>query len=234
MTVHRVLAQACVAACLLWIPSHAQATNPDTGQCAAADARTAATGRGDSDHDGLSDCRERKILGTSPRDFDSDDDGVADGTEVADGTNPVDADSDDDGLSDGDEDAVGSDPLNPNSDGDDILSDGDDPDPTGSLDSEIRGMITALTCPAADGTGGNVVVLGITIAVDAQTRFEGADCPSLQAANAANGVWPHAQVEVQQVNGGGLLADKISVDDANHDGVPDDEESDNSEGSGHS
>jgi len=214
MTVHRVLAQACMAACLLWIPSHAQATTPDTGQCAAADARLAAKGVGDSDHDGLSDCREHKILGTNPRNFDSDHDGVPDATEVADGTNPLDVDSDDDGLSDGAEAVAGSDPLVQDSDGDGLV-DGTDTDPNGDLDSEIRGAIGSLTCDAP----ANVVVLGITIAVDGQTRFEGPqDCASLQAAIAANG-GAHAQVVVQQV-GGGLLADKISVDDADNDGSP--------------
>ena len=215
MTVHRVLAQACVAACLLWIPSHAEAAT-DSGQCAAADSRLAAKGTGDSDHDGLSNCREIKILGTSPRDFDSDDDGVADGTEVADGTNPKDVDSDDDGLSDGDEAAVGSDPNDVDSD-DDGIADGTDTDPNSDLDSEIRGAIASLTCPTG-GADGSIVVLGITIAVNDQTRFEGPqDCASLQAAIAANG-GAHAQVEVQE--GGGLVADKVSVDDADNDGSP--------------
>ncbi len=218
MTVHRVLAQACVAACLLWIPSHAEATNPDTGQCAAADARLAAKGTGDSDHDGLSDCRERKILGTLPRDFDSDNDGVSDATEVADGTKPLDADSDDDGLSDGDEDAVGSDPNDVDSD-DDGDVDGTDSDPNSDLDSEIRGAIASLTCPAG-GADGSIVVLGLTIAVNDQTRFEGPqDCASLKAViDTPNGAGTHAEVEVQE--GGGLVAEKISVDDADNDGSP--------------
>jgi len=231
MTVHRVLVQACMAACLLWIPSHAQATNPDTGQCAAADARLAAKGTGDSDHDGLSDCKERKILGTNPRNFDSDHDGVPDATEVADGTNPVDADSDDDGLSDGDEAAIGTDPLVEDTDGDGIndgptagVPNSEDKDPNGELDSEIRGMIDSLTCEAP----ASIVVLGLTIAIDGQTRFEGPqDCPSLKALIAANG-GAHAEVEVRE--GGGLVAEKISVDDADNDGSPnhvDDDDDDN-------
>ena len=228
MTVHRVLVQACMAACLLWIPSHAQATNPDTGQCAAADARLAAKGTGDSDHDGLSDCRERKISGTLPRDFDSDDDGLADGVEDANHngvvdsgeTDPTLADSDDDGLSDGVEDAVGSDPNDRDSDDDGILDgdkngpDTEDQDPNNDLDSEIRGMIDSLTCEAP----ASIVVLGITIAIDDQTRYEGPQgCASLKAAIDANG-GAHAQVEVRE--GGGLVAEKISVDDADNDGSP--------------
>lgn len=215
MTVHRVLAQACLAACLLWIPSHAQATTT-AERCAKADVTLTQTGRGDSDHDGISNCTERYILGTSSRDWDSDDDDVADGQEVADGTNPVDADSDDDGLSDGAEEAVGSDPLDVDSD-DDGDVDGIDDDPSADLDSEIRGAIGSLTCPTG-GADGSIVVLGVTIAVNDQTRFEGPqDCASLQAAIAANG-GAHAQVEVQ--DGGGLVADKISVDDADNDGSP--------------
>ena len=57
----------------------------------------------DRDRDGLSDARERR-LGTSPLDRDSDDDGLADGTEVlATHTNPTRRDTDRDGLTDGQE-----------------------------------------------------------------------------------------------------------------------------------
>jgi hypothetical protein len=194
--------------------ARAQAVNP----CAAADARLAARGTGDADHDGLSDCRERKLLHTDPRNFDSDHDGVPDATELADGTNPMDADSDDDGLSDGAEKAIGSDPLNADTD-DDGIADGTDADPNNDLDSEIRGAVGSLTCPAG-GAGGSIVVLGISIALDLQTRFEGGgDCAGLQAAIAANG-GAHVQVVVQQGAGGGLLADKIAADDIDNDGSP--------------
>ena len=59
-------------------------------------------------------------------DTDSDDDGLADGEEIALGTDPFDPDSDDDGLNDGDEvDILGTDPLDPDTD-DDGLNDGDE------------------------------------------------------------------------------------------------------------
>jgi hypothetical protein len=60
------------------------------------------------DDDGLSNCTERRVTKTNPRDSDSDDgsddDGVDDGDEHANGTDPTDRDSDDDGVDDGDDD----------------------------------------------------------------------------------------------------------------------------------
>ena len=92
----------------------------------------------DSDEDGLSDELEAAI-GTDPNDADTDNDGIDDGDEVAQGdptlfddgvdTDPLDADTDDDGLSDGDEVsgsgplATATDPLSADTD-DDGLADG--------------------------------------------------------------------------------------------------------------
>jgi hypothetical protein len=79
----------------------------------------------DSDDDGLAD-GEEIALGTDPFDPDSDDDGLTDGDEVnVYGTNPLDPDTDDDGLNDGDEIALGTDPFDPDTD-DDGLTDGDE------------------------------------------------------------------------------------------------------------
>jgi hypothetical protein len=79
----------------------------------------------DSDDDGLAD-GEEIALGTDPFDPDTDDDGLSDGDEVnVHGTDPLDPDTDDDGLDDGDEIALGTDPFDPDSD-DDGLSDGDE------------------------------------------------------------------------------------------------------------
>ena len=72
----------------------------------------------DTDGDGLSDCDEALDIGTSPTLADTDEDGVDDGTEVADGTNPRGSDTDGDGLSDGDEKINGTDGLNRDTDGD--------------------------------------------------------------------------------------------------------------------
>jgi len=79
----------------------------------------------DSDDDGLAD-GEEIALGTDPFDPDTDDDGLTDGDEVnVHGTDPLDPDTDDDGLNDGDEIALGTDPFDPDTD-DDGLTDGDE------------------------------------------------------------------------------------------------------------
>ena len=86
----------------------------------------------DFDGDGLSNIEESR-LGTDVADSDTDNDGLSDGVEVANGmraiyepdvdTNPLDADTDDDGISDGEEAIVGvdgviTDPLDADTDGD--------------------------------------------------------------------------------------------------------------------
>lgn len=199
-------------ALLLGAPGALAATS-----CERADAIAASTGRGDRDFDGLSNCTERQVLGTSQRDPDTDDDGSDDGDEVANGTNPVDADSDDDGLTDGDEDHLGTDPLETDSD-EDGASDGEDADPADELDREIEGDVDALSCPGVEGNG-SVTVLGISIAVTPETEFEGVlDCPGLADLLAATG---GAHVEVDVVGTGSeLAAEEIEIEDADHDGSP--------------
>jgi outer membrane protein OmpA-like peptidoglycan-associated protein len=122
-------------------------------------------GETDYDHDGLSNERER-ILGTDPRNPDTDGDGISDGDEVnkyhtnplkvdtdGDGlsdydeifkyhTDPLKADTDGDGLNDGDEIARKTDPLNPDTDGDG-LTDGD----------EVNKYFTNPLNPDTDGDG---------------------------------------------------------------------------------
>ncbi len=80
----------------------------------------------DSDADGLTNLEEYRRR-TNPRDADTDDDGLTDGFEVADGrVNPLDADSDDDGLADGEEiNQTLTDPNRADTDGDG-LKDGDE------------------------------------------------------------------------------------------------------------
>jgi hypothetical protein len=79
------------------------------------------TERQDSDGDGLIDSRE-EILGTDPRDADTDGDGLDDGSEVNDiGTDPTDSDTDGDRLRDGREATeLQTDPTDDDTDGDDL------------------------------------------------------------------------------------------------------------------
>ncbi len=188
--------------------------------CARANARLAATGRGDRDFDGLSNCEERRVTGTSVRDPDTDDDGIADGDEIAEGTDPLDADSDDDGITDGDEVAIGSDPLDTDTD-DDGIADGDDPDPADELHSRIEGDIDSISC--ADG---DLVVLGISIALVADTRYEEvADCAAL-ASRFANNPSAHVEVDVDGDLGTGFVASKVDLKDNDGDGSPNDVDDD--------
>jgi len=80
----------------------------------------------DRDNDGITRCEEN-IIGTDPRNPDTDGDGIFDGDEVyIYKTDPLKADSDDDGINDYDEIFIyKTNPLNPDSDGDG-LSDGDE------------------------------------------------------------------------------------------------------------
>lgn len=208
-------------------PTAMQSLAADTIQpCAKANTRLAATGKGDKDHDGLGDCSEKKVLGTDPRDYDSDDDGVADGAEVAGGTNPIDDDSDDDGIDDGDEVGTGTDPLDDDSD-DDGIEDGSDADPAHELRSEIKGALQTLSC--ADNT---LTVLGIAITLTADTEYEGAaSCDDLATKLAANG-GAHVEVEVTGDATTALVALEVSLEDADNDGSPDDvDDDDDNDGS---
>lgn len=78
----------------------------------------------DSDHDGLTNVKEKKI-GTDPHNPDTDGDGLTDGEEVNKyGTDPLKKDTDGDGLNDGDEvHSYHTNPLKKDTDGDG-LSDG--------------------------------------------------------------------------------------------------------------
>jgi hypothetical protein len=211
---------------LLWLVSGVSSASVPVDPCARADARLAATGMGDSDFDGLSNCRERRTTGTVARDDDSDDDGIEDGAEVVDGTNPLDDDSDDDGLSDGDEQSAGTDPHDSDDDDDGSL-DGSDSDPADELHDELEGDVSILTCPSA-GADGSITVLGIAIVLTADTEFEGAEsCQALADRIAANGS-AHVEVEVGQ-GSGSLTAIEVELEDADNDGSPDDIDSDDDE-----
>jgi len=215
MSIQRTLAQTCVAACLIWIPAHANAASHD---CSRADTTLATTGRGDSDHDGISNCTEKWALGTNPRDWDSDDDGVADGQEVADGTDPVDVDTDNDGLDDGAEHADGTSATNPDSD-DDGIADGQDADPSHDLAERVEGKILAITCPSG-GSDGSLSIHGIVITLKDATEFKHSRTCDAATMNGA-----HAKVGLDAADAG-LVAETVRLDDSDKDGSPDDIDSD--------
>ncbi|TAL16737.1 hypothetical protein EPN96_08080 [bacterium] len=87
--------------------------------------RTAAYTFRDSDGDSILDWRERTVTGTDPNTWDTDGDGLGDGSELAAGLNPLVADTDGDGINDGGEVAGGTDPKDVDSD-DDGLTDSDE------------------------------------------------------------------------------------------------------------
>jgi len=208
-----------IGAALLFDASSALASSAD--RCAKAEARLAATGRGDRDFDGLSNCTERIVLGTDRRDPDTDDDGLNDGDEIASGTDPLNPDSDQDGLSDGEEESIGTDPLDSDTDHDGV-ADGDDLDPADDLRNQIEGNIDSITCPA-DPTDGTLIVLGISITLTPATTYEGvASCDDLVAVVTTDGT-AHVEVEVTVPPLGAI---RVHLEDADNNGRPDDIEDD--------
>jgi hypothetical protein len=192
--------------------------------CARANERLAQTGRGDRDYDGLSNCVERFQTGTAFRDADTDDDGLDDGDEVADGTDPLEEDSDDDGASDGEETDSCTDPNDPDSDGDGEV-DGDDPDPEDELESVVEGPLESIDCPSGD-TAGSLVVLGMTIALPAGTDFEHVTSCEALAEHLATAGAAHVEVEVTGDAASGLTAVEVELEDEDLDGSPDDVDED--------
>jgi len=192
----------------------------ESDPCARADARLLSTGRGDRDQDGLSNCTEKKLLGTSPRDYDTDDDGVSDADELDDGTDPTDPDTDDDGLDDGEEEGRGCDPTDDDTD-DDGTMDGSDCDPGDDLKERIEGNATDVVCPSGD-TAGSLTVLGIPVMLTSETAFEGVEsCDAFKTQQEASG-GAHVEVKVTGDLGAGLVAEEVEIEDGDDDGCPDD------------
>jgi hypothetical protein len=179
-------------------PTAAAAKKKDKDRCARADARLAATGKGDRDGDGLSNCRERQLRSSM-----------------------VDADTDDDGLDDGEEFEEGCDPTAPDSDGDGI-PDGEDPTPAPPPLQEVEALLDALTCPQP-GVPGSLAALGITVVLDDATEFDDTTCEELAAllASATEGVL--VEVKIVEDEAGGLTAVKVELEDDDHDGDHDDQ-----------
>jgi len=191
-----------------------------TDRCARAEALLAATGRGDKDFDGISNCKEKFQTGTAYNDPDTDDDGVNDGDELTEGTDPLDPDTDGDGLDDGTENHIGTDPTDVDSD-DDGSYDGNDSDPGDELRNQIEGNIESITCPTV--ADGSVSVLGIAITLNQATAYKGvATCADLAAIVATDGT-AHVEVEVTTPP---ITAIKVHLEDADNNGTPDDIEHD--------
>ena len=100
----------------------------------------------DSDGDGLSDYREKNILGTNFELVDTDSDGLSDWDEVNGSTDPIVADTDADGLLDGVELTItNTDPISVDSDGDGTRDGEEDTDNDGL--TNVQEIVTYLTDP---------------------------------------------------------------------------------------
>ena len=100
----------------------------------------------DSDGDGLSDYREKNILGTNFELVDTDSDGLSDWDEVNGSTDPIVADTDADGLLDGVELTItNTDPILVDSDGDGTRDGEEDTDNDGL--TNVQEIVTYLTDP---------------------------------------------------------------------------------------
>jgi hypothetical protein len=146
-------------AVVVYLPDGAAAKSKSKDPCRKADLRLARTGQGDSDGDGISDCREARLLRTSVEDRDTDRDGLEDGDEMKASCDPHDNDSDDDGIEDGD-------------------------DETPAVEQEVKALLDAITCPVPEqpelpAVPGSITALGVTATLDAETEFEKASCEEL-------------------------------------------------------
>ncbi len=168
--------------------------------CASAETLFQETGAGDLDGDGLSDCRERRQLGTLMNDADSDDDSVSDGEEVVEHCDPLDVDSDDDGIEDGEDETPG------------------------IPEQEVQAFLDALTCPTL-GVPGSITALGVTVTLNDLTEFEEVTCDAVAAQLAAGPVF--VEIDVLEDAAGALTAAEVEVE---HDENDDDEDADEEEG----
>lgn len=176
--------------------------------CATAEAMFQATGQGDLDGDGLSDCRESRQLRTSPTNPDTDGDDLMDGEEVAGRSDPLVADSDDDGLDDGEDES----PRIP--------------------EQKVEGFLDALTCPSV-GVLGSISVLGTTAMLDDVTEFEHETCAELAemlTAAMTAGEPMLVEVEIAEDALGAMTA--IEVERKSHCGEHDDDHDDDDDHEG--
>lgn len=188
----------------------AEAKSQKKKNCAAAEALFQATGQGDLDGDGLSDCRETRQLRTSSTNPDTDDDDLMDGDEVSGHSDPRDSDSDDDGLLDGDDDSPR------------------------IREQKIEGFLDGLTCPSV-GVLGSISVLGTTAVLDDVTEFEDGTCAELAEALAAagevDGTPVFVEIEIAEDAAGALKAIEVEIKHGCDDHDSDDDENDDDDDS---
>lgn len=190
-----------VALGLCWAAPTAASAKSKGKSCAAAEAAFLATGQGDRDGDGLSDCRERRQLGTLMDDADSDDDGMSDGEEMTDRCDPMDSDSDDDGIEDGDDDTPG------------------------IPEQKLKAFVDALTCPQV-GVPGSITALGVTVALDDHTEFEEVACDAIAMLLATPGSSVFAEIEILEDSSGALTATEVELEGEHDDDDDGDDEGD--------
>jgi hypothetical protein len=181
---------AIVLGAFVWMPSQASAKGKKYA-CLKADLKLAQTpGVGDSDGDGVSDCRESRYLHTFTNDADSDDDGLNDSVDFAKSCNPLDPDSDGDGI-----------------------EDGNDSSPV--VEQEMKAILDALSCPTVDDLGamtaaGSISALGTTAGVDLDTRFKHTTCADLSTRLLAGGIVV-VEIEILEDALGALRATDVEL-----------------------
>jgi hypothetical protein len=173
--------------------------------CKKADIKLARTGQGDADGDGISDCREQKVLRTAVNDPDTDDDGLDDGDEIERFCHARKPDTDDDGVDDGDDD-------------------------TPAIEQKIEAILDAITCPVSatpetPAVNGSISALGTTAALTVDSEFEDKSCEDL-AARLALGQVVVVEVEIFEDMLGALTATEVEVKFRRHDGDHEDDHDD--------
>jgi Domain of unknown function (DUF5666)/Bacterial TSP3 repeat len=189
---------------VLWGAAPASAKGGRKDPCAKADARLARTGQGDTDGDGVSDCRER-LMQTAIDNADTDHDGMSDGKEMHAGTDANDPDSDHDGIDDGDDD-------------------------TPALVQKVEALLDAITCPTETTPGtvtpGTLTALGINVSLTDTTQFEDTTCADL-AASLTAGEKVFVKVKILEDMLGALSAQEVEGRGLSHDGDDDQGEDEN-------
>ena len=166
--------------------------------CKKADIKLARTGQGDADGDGISDCRESRILRTAVNDPDTDDDGLDDGEEIERFCHARKPDTDGDGVVDGD-------------DGNPVVV------------QKVEALLDALTCPVpappetpdAPATPGSIGALGITAILDVETEFEHESCEDLTE-QLALGQPIVVEIDILEDMLGTLTAIEVDVEKPHH------------------